>query len=163
MLTIKGAKQTNTLAATLNRMAEYLKGPELVGTNQTFAHSEVMDVESMCPGIYDSVLAVKRANAIIGASRCAWFHYIISQKSRRLANEFFEAIASGEMPTKTSPIYHFRARSLGGTRGSNFVGLREHLALLIKCWNAYVKGKPMKQLQWKSDEAFPEIILPNAE
>lgn len=109
------------------------------------------------PGLRSSLKAAQNANKALPASQGAALHYLFSKKDSALADTFFEALASGESLKKTDPVYRLRERLI--ERRNKAVQIRSIviLALAVKAWNATRKSMPVKSLQWRIDEAFPEI------
>jgi hypothetical protein len=161
VLKTTGHVNQQILASATARLAEYLKGPALVGTNQTFSHSELIDVIELSPGLDDSVRAVGPCKHILPASQTAWLHYILKQECPEQTEEFFCQLASGEMLPKTSPIFTLRARIINDRANGFHPTLRETCALLVKAWNAYAQGKPLSALRWQVAEKFPTLIVPS--
>lgn len=74
------------------------------------------------------------------------------------ATYFFEALSDGFDLTETSPIYHLREKMLTERRRTYD---KAWLWMIIRCWNAYRKGEPIRLLKQPSARAmenFPEPI-----
>lgn len=162
VLKTMGKSRQVELAATLTRMAEYLKNPASVGAKNSFAHSELLDVLEMCPGIENSIQAVQPCSKLMPNSQLGWLYYLANQENPEMAQEFFYAFSTGQGLTKTSPLYHLRQR-IENDRADGFHSpVREMLALLVKTWNNHISGNPVKALKWQTSEPFPILVLPRS-
>lgn len=82
-------------------------------------------------------------------------HYIFSLVDVEATESFFLEM------TSIAPIEHFRVLELRMNNDKihrRSVTAIEELALLVKLWNAWREGKPVKKLQWKTQEGFPQAI-----
>jgi len=87
--------------------------------------------------------------------------YIFGQYDNKLAEKFFEHLATGERLTKDNPVLFLRER-LMAAQGRNWISQVECAALTIKTWNAFVGGGEfsphhLRFRTGKSGEAFPRI------
>lgn len=161
VLKTKGHAGTRSLAAAISRLAEYQRGPTCVGSNMVLAHSELVATIEGAPRLDEAMRACRACSSVIAPSQVAWLYYLAHPLVPDLCDFFFYSLTTGENLIKTSPIFLFRQR-LDNDRKSGFhPHLREMEALLIKAWNAYIKGEQMKALVWQSPrEPFPELVLP---
>ena len=84
--------------------------------------------------------------------------YLCHKSHPREAVEFFDSLESGVNLSAKSPILILRQRLIANK--SNAAKLRpEHVAVfLIKAWNAYISGVPLRILRWVEAEPFPTIL-----
>jgi len=97
---------------------------------------------------------IKHAGKVRGSVAVA-AHYMFSSIDAESAELFFIEM------TDISPTNHFRVLELRMTNDKiqrRTVTSVEEFALLIKTWNAWRKGKTIKQLQWKAKEGFPTAL-----
>lgn len=162
VLTIAGEKNAANLGSTLFRLTEYLRSAQSVGqAGNPVSTAEAFDVLQMMPNVRNSVAFCCSVTAkVASCSRLGWLHCITQDACRDLSNRFFEALASGEMLAADSPIYILRSRLIADRQSKLKMPNREVLALIIKAWNSYVEGKPLKLLRWADCEQFPILLLP---
>lgn len=161
VLKTTGHGATNTLAATVTRLAEYLRNPSSVGSAGIFAHSELLDVVEAAPRLDDAIRAVAPCKHILSASQIAWLYYLAREADPEKADYFFRALATGDHLLRTSPIFLLRLRIINDRAEGFHPTPRETQALLIKAWNLYMEGKQIKQLKGLTPgEAFPVLLLP---
>ena len=85
-------------------------------------------------------------------------HYICARKNRTDADEFFQSLADGLFSTKDSPAYRLERllRDNQMRRADTREPYRHLFAYTIKAWNAYRKGKVVKQFKFTQNESFPK-------
>lgn len=160
VLKTMGHVSTSRLSSSVQRLAEYLRNPRSVGSGITFAHSELIDVAEMTPGLADAIRAVHACRHIISESQIAWLYYLAHSHDSEQCDQFIEYLASGHGLTPTHPIFHFRLRIFNDRKEGFHPSMREMQALLIKTWNGYVQNKVVKNLRVYPGEEFPELLLP---
>lgn len=160
VLRTMGNAQTSKLSASVSRLAEYLRDPQCLGTSIVFAHSELLDVTEMCPGLDASVRFLNTCAKLIPQSQLAWLHYLANQAQPQACSTFFFKLATGENLDRSDPVFHLRTRILNDREYGYHPTLREMLALIIKTWNAHLRGTPTKRLAWQGNEEFPILDLP---
>lgn len=161
VLHIAGAENTTVLAATVQRLAEYLKDERGVGTAMPISHSELMQTRDICRGLDEHCRACGTAGLkrVVAPSRIAWLHYLVHKECCDLVGDFFDKLASGELLNKTSPILALRNRLILDKTSKTHLSTREVMALLVKAWNAHISKKPLSVLRWSVDEDFPELLF----
>jgi hypothetical protein len=87
--------------------------------------------------------------------------YIFGQYDKKLAEKFFDHLATGERLTKENPVLFLRER-LMAAQGKNRISQVECAALTIKTWNAFVGGGEfsphhLRFRTGKNGEEFPRI------
>jgi hypothetical protein len=85
------------------------------------------------------------------------------EKSKSDAKEFWTDVRDGENLTKLSPQMHLRNFLLTtvadrglGVRRTNKASPNEFTSRIITAWNAYRKGKSLKQLKYYPENEMPE-------
>ena len=163
VLKIAGEVNCSNLACALVRVVQYIRDPSTVGmgTHSPVSASEAMDTLAMMPRIRDSVAAncFIYSGEIISCGRIAWLHCLAHEECPNEAPEFFTKLQTGEGLSSDNPIYQLRVRMMADKQSNAKLQTREVLALLIKTWNAYIKGEKMKLLRWGHDEAFPVAVF----
>jgi len=88
-------------------------------------------------------------------------YYLFSAQNPKLAEHFFDRLASGAGLTQHDPIYLLRERLRTNSAGKAKLPLLEIIALFFKAWIACRNGRPVKCLRWNNSganpERFPEI------
>lgn len=76
--------------------------------------------------------------------------------------EFIESVASGTLLMPGDAQLALRNWMMNaGSSTKRARGLADHLAAIIRGWNGYVSGKPVKLIKsWIRSQPFPEIDLP---
>lgn len=116
-------------------------------------------------GLADSVNWVANHNALkqlFTLSIAALIHYVGTCHGQKIAVEnFLERVSDGADLAKNSGAFKLRAFLLSQNhvrRGTHRAGKLYVLALCIKAWNATLHGEQIDgALEWKQDEAFPEL------
>lgn len=158
ILTIQGEKSVTALAATLLRMAEYIKSAQLLGgSGSAISVSEALDTLTMNPKLRDSVKACYAGDGIVSPSRIAWLHCVAHENCPEKAADFFHLLFTGENLSAKHPAYLLRARLVSDRMSKARLPLREVLAIIVKAWNAHVRNETPKVLKWSVAEAFPEV------
>jgi hypothetical protein len=96
---------------------------------------------------------------------CGWVGAIWVFGSRQhgleVARKFFEQLILGTNLPPTSPIWVLREKAIAWTSAKAMLSEQDKAGMMIKAWNAYVTGRPLKLLRYnrKGDqrEEFPTI------
>jgi hypothetical protein len=73
-------------------------------------------------------------------------------------DSFLEQLRTGELLTQGDPALKLRELMLNAKAAMRRFEASEELALLIKAFNRWIRGETVKQLSFRTDEAFPRII-----
>jgi hypothetical protein len=160
VLGMAGIAQASLIAAALKVIINLDTGASVN------AHRTAQEIERAFI-LYDSVEASLSSGTRVArqfrqsTGMCCALHYIMAQKSREQANQFFEMLADGTAPAKTHAVAQLRARLIENLSGKAKLPIIEVAAIFIKAWNAYRIGKPVSSLRWRTEgnqpEAFPRI------
>lgn len=88
-------------------------------------------------------------------------HYILAQKDREEADEFFYRLSEGVNVPPNSPLYILRRTFLRNAQRTAAEGRlpRTHIAAyIIKAWNAQRRNQEIKLLKYLGSENFPRAI-----
>ena len=146
----------NAIATTLNRLMDYEKGRLHMAGKVRITNSEVVAAFDHYPDVGVSINAVRKCK-LLTYSRAAWLHYLIVKQHPDETEEFFARIADGCELSQSSPIAALRTRLINAASTGRSLPMGEHLAIMVKAWNAYLLKKPMKALRWQISEGFPQI------
>lgn len=85
-------------------------------------------------------------------------HYLCAQKSRKLADRFFDNLASGlNFSGSTDPAYRLRSRLIKNSQAEERLRALNICALTILAWNAARLGRTPRTFRWNVGEKFPRI------
>lgn len=161
VLATRGEKNTNALAAALQKLWLYQQGFPQLHTIRG-SHAELLRVLDEHPEIRNSTQYVlNRARDVIPGGIAAATHYLGGRLNREKADEFIDRIGDGIGLGKNDPIRLLREllrRDEKRNRGS--LRETEKWALTIKAMNAFFAGSDMRLLVWRtsSKEAFPRVL-----
>lgn len=163
VLKIAGEVNCANLAATLSRIAEYLKDASKLGRSSeiSISTSEAMNILAMTPSVRKSVseCCLLPVDTVVSVGRLAWLHCLAHEECPEEAAVFFAKLKTGEMLKATDPVFVFRSRMMGDKQSTAKLPTREVLALLIKTWNSHIQGEQVKQLRWIQSEKFPVLVF----
>lgn len=162
-LAIRGEIHTKILASAIGNIILYKRGHFASIGRMSFTNDEIIDFLDQNPTIRDSVPFGLRASRVLIASVGIACHYLASQIYKEKAEYFWQRLTDGIGLDASDPIYLLRERLIadrtGGTKYRRLLRSVELTALTIKAFNAFISGRPMKQLKWMSQgihsEGFP--------
>lgn len=162
-LHLKGEKNYRHLAGAVNYILKYRESKGTMNRETTV--SEVLKFIDENPLIRRSVSII---SPVVTATRfsaqtAAALHFLFAEAASEAdADEFIRLWASGEALTSGDPIFMLRKRlieDLGKTH--RHLPARYKQAIVIKAWNAWIRGDSISQLKWvpggAKKESFPTI------
>jgi hypothetical protein len=165
MLKLRGEHQSTLLAATLGWKWRRLNKAYLSDLSPS-AH-EAMEVLDEHPGLRKmNVDATDFARTMmISQGMCQALHYDMAIMSTEGADDFWHRCRYGTDLSADSSITLLRNRLLRNAHSKHTKLDRiTTSALIIKAWNAYIKGRPMENLRWRRTgpqvEVYPEMQGP---
>ena len=85
-------------------------------------------------------------------------HYLIQRANNKApVVEFFEGLIEGTGLPSGDPRLALRRLMANSFREGGRRSGGEHLALIIKTWNAWAEGKELRNLSWKKNEPMPRV------
>jgi hypothetical protein len=124
--------------------------------------AEFVRINSGKPRTMADTLGIKGENApstLAAAMKLLYLYqhglFLCARADNDKANTFFFKLGEGADLGRTSPLYQLRERLLAARLEGNKLLPVEEYALILKAWNAYVRGQEVKRLTWSSQEAFP--------
>lgn len=159
VLSISGEQNATVLSGILRLLCLHQQSP----TGFPMANAVPIDIQEKYlrenPDVRIYATKCGRVRHVCDGSIIGAFWYLFSQKSGEDAEDFFSRLIDGVNLSADSPIKLLRDRLLMN-RAAKVSKLQRKTvaALIIKAWNSYRLGKPMKQLKWSDEESFPEII-----
>jgi hypothetical protein len=156
VLTIRRFPHGRALAAALRLIWSHQNNS--ITTLRNVSPVVLLDTIESHPEIRDSILPSLRAAPLLPHGTGIALHYLFSLIDPRKSDEFFVKIGTALLTDRDGPTIVLRKvledlRAKGGTRKQLYL-----VAIAIKAWNAFVSGKPLKQLRYSPDrEPFPVI------
>jgi len=86
----------------------------------------------------------------------AW-HYLFAEKNSEKADEFILLLKTGVNLTITHPVHLLRKALTEDLMATRKMKHRTKLAFVIKSWNAFVSGEPIRILKFSHVDKFPTI------
>jgi hypothetical protein len=155
VLTIRRFPHGRALAAALRLIWSHQNNS--IAAPRSISPIVLLDLIEAHPEIRDSVLPSLRAAPLLPHGTGIALHYLFSLIDPKKSDEFFAKVgtallAEGPAALLRKVLEELRAK--GGTRKQLYL-----VAVSIKAWNAFVLGKPLKQLRYSPDrEPFPEVV-----
>lgn len=157
VLSMRGEKHAAMLAAAASWLLRYYDG-NITSHRQAYTHAQIIASIEQHPGIRHSVKWVGNcAPTFIKHSGVAAMHYLCSQSDRDAARVYFEALFSGEGLTKHDPAYRVREAFIANRAAMRKVSHGILCAYVIKGWNCYINGTPLKVLRQRPGDDFPAV------
>lgn len=163
-LTIAGEDNANKLAALLRLIYQWDNGKPPVSFGASilvYGPEEEQLCLSTFPEARDSVRAggnYYRRFDQLSVSQWSFLHFITQRTCPLKANAFLDQLCDGVGLQPDSGVLLLRNRLVKLSKGKHELPPAEIMALCAKAWTAFVEGKPVRSLQWRSDvEAFPSF------
>lgn len=159
LLALNGEVNRHLLGTVLNLLYLYfrVKPENWYGTRM--ATDEMFDILEEHPGVRDAVrmATVGRVQKVIAASSVAAFAYVAGRVYRDAPlREFLYGLGSGEDLTAGDPrlaLKNMMERIHRDKRKK--IDNIEQFMLLLKAWNYWLMGRPLKEIAIKAGESFP--------
>jgi hypothetical protein len=127
---------------------------------------EVLDYVRAQPDLHDAVNAIVSEHRKVIADlmprkrdvACFAGWQITKGHGEEVAEEFFDDL--GNEDTVQGPIGLLRAKLTADAEGRADLSVKEVLAFIIKAFNAWRSGRPMRRLILGTDEPFPQFDVP---
>lgn len=158
VLGIEGYKNTALLASSLALVGRYYDDRN--GPVHVYSNSEILDLCDKYPDIQPSVLfAAKNRNrkAFIRPAIVAAYHYLFSKTDREMSDLFWSSLINGAGLNENDPVLMLRERLQANAAANTKLTDEAVRAIVIKVWNAFYTGSPLKLLRYTSSEGFPKI------
>ena len=120
-------------------------------------HDELLAEINRWPSLRDSLVVRGWCRKVLTPSVTVFFHFVFARIDPIAANTFFAKLGAGDDLTKDSPIYCLRERLLDARHEGKRLLATELYALVIKAWNAFVRGHVLRRLTWNAHEPFPTV------
>jgi hypothetical protein len=168
VLTLRGESSTMVLAASVNYWWRYKNGYVRTPSKRPTVAQAIATLDAH-PMLRESGSVLSRARSRFRVQTGPWTTswYEFHSLDHDAAETFFDRLLDGIGLEEGSPILAMRrwlerqnANQAGGVR---YTSTMLH-ALLIKAWNAYVRGDHVSQLSWRATglnaEGFPQVVNP---
>lgn len=156
-LYIKGFKYQSCLAAAVKILYNY-DAEQYITHNEggtSPSPAELFKIIEDNPGIFNSVSFCHNLpnRSVLGPSTAAGLHYVFSRIDIEKADEFFNKLYRGDGLSSGSPILALRNKMMA-YRGA-LPRKKIVIAMIIKTWNLWRRGKTRQAITWNADEPFP--------
>ena len=165
VLGMAGEKDTNVLAATLRRLVAYDTGrSQEYATNRYLTNEEILILNERYPDTPRSIHHARSAHRVrvLTHSVGAFCHAIFHRDFPVAADAFFQAFATGVGLDGGHPILVLRNRMLADRERKVGMAAAEAAALTVKAFNAWVTGRKIRTLYWRTQgedaEEFPTVV-----
>ena len=147
--------------AFLTRVYEWERGQLGIGYTTLPTNMELEEVRQRHPNYLESIRVVGplKSQFYVARSYLACCYYLFKLANAEKAHEFFSLLNTGAGLDVGNPILTLRNRLTRQTKKTTVPG-NELMAITIKAWNAWVRGKNQTLLVWRpsNDEPFPQIF-----
>ena len=165
---IENIPNYNFTASVCRLVMDYMANPKWGGAaNSRAENDELLDFYHRHPRIADSYSVARRLNkaGLLSPRWAGALYYICGTKSRSMADEFFEKLATGVGITSVKdPVHVLRERLIKSSQSSN--DNKEAgtylAAYTVLAWNAARNGQTRTLYRWRGannpNESFPRAI-----
>jgi hypothetical protein len=162
-LHIAGEKYTSTLGSSIVFCLLYEKG-RLFQAHRVSQY-EIIEYLAKNPDIRTSCESIqtKWVKRLMTPSLAAGFHYLFSKIDKEKADDFFDIIERGiysQISNAPNVLRDSLMEKKITNRNANMILSKKYVvAITIKAWNAYIKGKMIKGLHYSAikEKIFPAI------
>ena len=161
MFHIAGIPNYNVAASAARLLLMYETGTLLTngGTVDT-SPTALREVLEANPELHNSVsagMAVYRQGKLLSSSVAAILHFLFSCIEADLADAFMDQLGNGlGLTRRTDPIAKLRERLIENKAAKAKLPVVDIMAITIKAWNKYRRGKTIQSLVWRSRGDAPE-------
>ena len=164
ILKMQGEQYGTHLATTTQLWARYASGELERGFfgSSKLSHQQVLDMIDLNPDIRHSVQYIcRQQRGLIAHSDAAFLHYAIvrSGELRERANEFMDRFLDGWNLDIGNPILALRNRIIVESKPGARMSKHWVIALVLKAYKIWRKGKESKYLKFKEGESFPMLAI----
>ena len=167
VLGMHGVSYPRAVFPALGILKSYLAGqlPSIYHSGRNrISNAEAYDMFLQHPGIEHSATVTANINMLrrlMPRSYAAFLHYIFSNISAEANDTFWTKLVSGADLGHDDAVLHLRERLIANkvAVGRAKMDITTFLALSIKAWNGYRRGKPVYRVQYRPTfEQFPRAI-----
>ena len=167
VLGMHGVSYPRAVFPALGILKSYLAGqlPSIYHSGRNrISNAEAYDMFLQHPGIEHSATVTANINMLrrlMPRSYAAFLHYIFSNVSAEANGTFWAKLVSGADLGRDDAVLHLRERLIANksATGRLKMDITTFLALSIKAWNGYRRGKPVYRVQYRPTfEQFPRAI-----
>jgi hypothetical protein len=163
---IAGIDNANACMALMTNALLYEVAVGRTGISHAMAshYSSAMKLEMIkadLDRVQDSATRARRAYdrcRVVIPSLMGGLHYVVSKSKKQLADEFVEAIGTGEGLVSGDPRLTLRNRLIDRGNKIHKERIEFLMPLHIYAWNAFVEGRRVKKLAFRTGDAVPKLI-----
>lgn len=147
-------------AASVARVVYYIKTGQ-IRANSVVMNDEIIRTLEEEPQVFESAsigASAYNRSKLGRASVLGGLHYLLAEVHKAEAARFMELVATGENLPAGDAILMYRKWLLKIRSDRSVYTNAEYLAVGIKAWNAWRRGKEVKLLKYIAGEAFPSPV-----
>lgn len=161
---MKGYENTNYTSAVAGWLMR-IEGTngELSKKNNKLSRPAVLEyIEVHGEEIAASREAANHAWRIAPVSMLGAAYVVFARLDKAKADEFFAKLGSGEELAGDSAIYKLREKYIQDRASMRKMHRDHRYAYVVKAWNFFILGEPVKVLRWAVGDNWPIPLDPNA-
>lgn len=163
VLANEGVAASNSVAAVCRLLWRWERDLHTAGGNIIATTDELAEFLAHNEGIIDSTnatLRLRQKPLLFRSSIAGAVHYAATTMCPDRAPQFFDDVFTGANLAADSGQFLLRQwlinDATSGALGKRSDDAKQH-AMAIKAWNAYILGRPIKQLKWSRGIPFPTM------
>ncbi|MBI5444666.1 MAG: hypothetical protein HY900_26055 [Deltaproteobacteria bacterium] len=164
VLSMEGVRSASTVGAALRLLWHY-DTSSVDKYNDPRAKPSNLDLVQLyaeARSLEESARIGRQAFAVLSPAVATFCHFIFARLDRKAADEFFVGLIEGADLDVDSPLLLLRNRLVANRASRSKLVSVDLAALVIKAWNAWRRGTPIKYLRWRrkgeSPEEFPTAL-----
>lgn len=122
-------------------------------------NEEVLETLSRHPQVRESIAPSQKARTLAHVSALTFLHYAFRREAGdEKVKEFFDSLVSGINLDRNNPIYNLRQALIKNSLSKSKMTRLTVMQLIIKAWNYWLKGSPLKILAIRKEGNAAEIL-----
>lgn len=156
VLGMQGISNTHITASGLRLINFIANGGTDFESVYKMSNARAMELLERHPGVVEAASAVAgtKIRRLMPGSPVVATMYFAMKANREKALRFLHDLDRGENLSKGMPCYTLRSLFIQRTRTARMRNT-DQLALIIKAWNAYYRGRELQVLKFTASEDFP--------
>lgn len=158
-------KDGNLLAAAAAMLWRYVRGfpvRSAATSAQLSTSTEVIEIVQAHPGIRECIRDGRRLYSVLRSisvtpSVATFFSYVAKTANPEMFEKFIEQIVGGQNLQAGDPTFALRDTAIRRSGDREKLKADIGFGMLVKTWNWFIAGKSIGRIQFKSDEAIPDI------
>jgi hypothetical protein len=159
--TIAGVGDYNLVAAVINWIYRFEHGYVLQKRKTSLTADGTLDVLKEHPALVERAayaVALNKRFKMGAGSVIAFCYYIFSLQNKERADQFFDSLVIGADLREIDPVFHLRNLLIRrGAGTTHALTPYEVCAFFFKTWLAFMEGRTLTDLRWRTGDEFPNI------